>query len=156
MLSPSQACIKELAAAREETPTPWGAGKPLLFKDMAAYCEINKVSPPVITYAAMHYGKTHRGDKRTIAALKDHLIILKSKLTRLEDQMDPLNFDDPEYQKLFNDLSLVAGEHQLQLEALEMMDWETAWKLAYGKKDVMDSYSPAERYPVQVEGRPYP
>ncbi|MEZ4814922.1 MAG: hypothetical protein R3A80_06925 [Bdellovibrionota bacterium] len=154
--SANASCKKELGGKAKADVFPWGKGKVLLLADMARYCEVNNIKPPKITYAAMHYGKTHRADASTIAAVKKHLAFLKKEINRVDERLDDLDFKDPRYQTVFKELTDLSGEHQLQLESLEMMEWESAWKLAYGKKDVMDSYPPEERYPIDDEERPYP
>jgi len=152
---PIHACRTALSNAANNAPLPWGEGKVLLFKDMQAYCELNDIKPE-ITYAAMHYGKAQRGNSKTIAAVKKKMSAIMTRIKRIDEIMEDLDFESTAYKKRYEELKKLSGEHQLQGESLEMMDWASAWKLAYNKKDVIDSYAPEERYPVDIPGRPYP
>ncbi len=148
-------CAEELGDSAQSSGTAWGQGKALQLKDMQEYLKAHNVSPPNLTDVAMHYGRAHRGEVQTIAAVKARLEHLKLEVIRLDKLMDDLEGSDPQFKNLFDEFSQISGDHQLQLEALEMMDWATAWELAYGKKDVIDSFNLDERYPVAVEGRSY-
>lgn len=148
-------CKREITRNSAST-AKWGTGKALTFNNMKRYARENGIEPPEITYVARHYGQEHRGEAETISATKKHLASLKQRLVELEEEMEPIAFNDPKYIRLFMELTALTGDHQLQLEALEMMEWESAWKLAYGKKEVIDSYPEETRHPIPSKDNPYP
>lgn len=152
---PLHACKDSLKKAASDASLPWGSGKVLLLKDMKAYCELHDLKFEV-TYAAWHYGRAQRANPETIAAVKKKKADIMKRIERVDKIMDDLDFDTPEYKRRYKELKKLSGEHQLQGESLEMMEWAAAWQYAYNKQEVISTYALEERYPVDIPGRPYP
>jgi len=139
----ARACPDNLKEVWNLSQPDWGPQKPLRYKDYVRYKEQFGLDDG-ITHSAYHFGKTHRGNPETIAKVK----ALRDQLRQEADKIDLSTLEN--IQKSMD----TSFDAQIQSEALEMMDWRTAW--LSGKESVIETYSSTDRYNINDSERPYP
>jgi hypothetical protein len=140
---------KDLAKFSLVKDTRWGSAKPLLLEDMVDYAKLHGLNPESLTTIAYHYGQSQRGDVNTIRSVKKYKAELLEEMDRLGEQMENLDYGTVAFDNIAKEMTRVGGRHQLQMEALEMMDWASALKFAPNKTDVIESFAPIERVIIE-------
>lgn len=117
----------------------WGPGKALRLADMDDYIKTEHVdmrNSQGLTHVAYHYGRSHQNDPATIAATKAYRDELLLKLYNMRENARREGREQTQAE-LEAEAPIVA-EIQIQSEALEYMDFESA--LRSQKREAINSF----------------